>query len=114
MAQTVTSASSLYETVHDPVYSVLSKQVSIDADTSRKSTRKIPASSNGSATVTTGLHGKRTEFNFGNGTTFRMRWDTTRLNVAIKFLSALDTDGAISAANGICCSPPWNLFDTQW
>lgn len=100
--------SEFYTTVRDPIYSVSQKPVSIDSDTIRKSTRIIPASADGSASLpTASLAGRRTVFNFSNGTNQRMRWDTTVLEVDLLFsnyhVGAFDQP-AVSAV------PSWNLF----
>lgn len=94
--------------VKDPIYNVTQKPVSIDQDTIRKSTRIIPATSNGSGTLADPLNGpqpKRTTFNFSNGNTQRMRWDTTCLEVDLALTDHAGT-GACPANN----APDWNLF----
>lgn len=100
-------SAALYNPVHDAVFNVLSKQVAIDQDTQKKGTRRIPASSNGSGEEGTlsRLNGKRTEFNFSNGSNYKMRWDTTRLNVGVKFLQD-DT----TKATAVGVAPSWNLL----
>lgn len=100
-------ATALYNPVHDPIFSVLSKQVAIDADTHKKATRKIPATAGGygSAGSASRLNGKRTEFNWSNGTNFKLRWDTTRLNVGVKFIEA---DATVATAVDV--APSWNLL----
>lgn len=99
-----TSSQALYEGVHDPIYSVLNKQVAVSQDTLKKATRRIPASSNGSGSIAVPLNGLQTVFNFSNGTNYKMRWDTTRLNVGGVFTAM----AAVTTA--VACSPPWNLF----
>lgn len=105
---TAVPASAVYNATHDPVYDILQKQIAVDADTQRKASRKITASSNGSGAVgsaATILNGKRTEFQFSNGTNYKLRWDTTRLNVTVVFASS-----TVGNATALDCSPPWNLL----
>jgi hypothetical protein len=99
--------SEFFTTVRDPIYSVSQKPVAVDSDTIRKSTRIIPASADGSASTLAGsLNGRRTVFNFSNGTNQRMRWDTTVLEVDLQWSTAA---GGF-AASAVNCAPSWNLF----
>lgn len=96
---------SVFNTVHDPDYDVLQKQIAIDGDTLKKSTRRIPASANGSGSIATPINGKTTEFLFGIGGNARARLDTTRLNIGLKIHSASAT-----AATAVNVAPPWNMI----
>lgn len=97
-----------YTTIKDPIYDVTQKPVSVDSNTIRKATRIIPASSNGVGAVAVNqtLNGKITVFNWSNGNTQRMRWDTTCLEVSMVFTAA-----AANPANpALVCAPSWNMF----
>lgn len=96
-----------YNFVSDPIYSIMDQVPSVDRDTQRRSTRRIPAAAGGSATAANGgLAGKETKFTFGNGSNYKMRWDTTALVVRLLF-SAADDDATNITTK---VSPPWNLF----
>jgi hypothetical protein len=98
-----------FQSVKDPIYQISSKPVSVDSDTIRKATRTIPATANGVGTLGAGqtLRGKRTVFDWSNGTTSKMRWDTTCLEVDLRFTLAADVEGTLTP---IHCSPSWNMF----
>lgn len=98
------ATSQVFNPTHDPLFNVYSKNPAVDADTVYRSSRRIPATSNGDGSLEHPLNSKKTTFNYSYASNMKNRHDTTRLRVVTRITNDDLGDTALY------CAPAWNAF----
>lgn len=104
----------IYHAIDDPIYSATSQKPPVDKDTQYRQSGYISASSNGSATLATGLNsGQMTTFEITQGSGMKLRWGTMALRLRMTITALADTAATCPVSTGEgaapCNIPPWNM-----